>query len=58
MGYFLKWTQLIRLFMTIHRHSCFYLSANKANNTNGIRTRTYKENNKYNEYKLLVPNGI
>jgi len=35
-----------------------FLSANDANETNGIRTQTNKENNKYNEYKLLIPNGI
>ena len=51
---------LIELFMT---HSwtfvfLFFLSANDANETNGIRTQTNKENNKYNEYKLLIPNGI
>ncbi len=51
---------LIELFMT---HSwtfvfLFFLSANDANETNGIRTQTYKENNKYNEYKILIPNGI
>jgi len=57
-GYFLKWTQLIRLFKTIHGHSCSYLSADEANETNGIRTQTNKENNKHNNDKILIPNGI
>ena len=44
--------------MTIHGHSCSYLSADEANNTNSIRTQTYKENNKYNNDKILIPTGI
>jgi hypothetical protein len=51
---------LIELFMT---HSwtfvfLFFLSANDANETNGIRTQTNKENNKYNNDKILISNGI
>ena len=51
---------LIELFMT---HSwtfvfLFFLSANDANETNSIRTQTYKENKKYNNYKILISNGI
>jgi hypothetical protein len=36
----------------------FFLSANDANETNGIRTQTNKENNKYNNDKILISNGI
>ena len=35
-----------------------HLSANDANETNGIRTQTNKENNKHNNDKMLIPNGI
>ena len=43
--------------MTIRGH-LFFLSANDANETNGIRTQTNKENNKYYNDKILIPNGI